>query len=192
MKMLRVALCATLLLSLTGCSTLSSVSWSSMAPWNWFGSSTEISVKGVGELNGSTPFNESAIAGALNSDYRIRSGMKTENGDIVRYFEALKEGKLALVIHGDSTVSRIEVLANAFVTGKDGATVGTPFSSLYSKAYGNCDSVRVDGNSVVNCNAPGSRHISYQFSGNWNGPEGLIPPDEVLKNRKVERIVWQR
>ncbi|SUH35914.1 lipoprotein [Salmonella enterica subsp. enterica] len=30
-----------------GCSTLSSVNWSAANPWNWFGSSTEVTEQGV-------------------------------------------------------------------------------------------------------------------------------------------------
>ena len=41
MKSLRVMLCA-LPLALTGCSTMSAVNWSAAYPWNWFGSSTEV------------------------------------------------------------------------------------------------------------------------------------------------------
>lgn len=42
-------------LLLTGCSTMSNFSWSSLSPLNWFGSSLEVSAKGVGELNAGTP-----------------------------------------------------------------------------------------------------------------------------------------
>lgn len=45
MKSLRVMLCA-LPLALTGCSTMSAVNWSAAYPWNWFGSSTEVTEQG--------------------------------------------------------------------------------------------------------------------------------------------------
>jgi hypothetical protein len=36
--------------------------------------------------------------------------MKTDNGNIVRYFEALKDDKVALTINGDNgTINRIDV-----------------------------------------------------------------------------------
>lgn len=89
MKSLRLLLCA-LPLALTGCSTMSSVNWSAAYPWNWFGSSMEVSEQGVGNLTASTALSEQAIGDALGSSYRLRSGMKTANGNIVRYFEALK------------------------------------------------------------------------------------------------------
>ncbi len=90
MKSLRVMLCA-LPLALTGCSTMSAVNWSAAYPWNWFGASTEVTEQGVGKLTASTPLNEQAISDALGSDYRLRSGMKTDKGNIVHYFEALKK-----------------------------------------------------------------------------------------------------
>jgi hypothetical protein len=49
MKSLRLLLCA-LPLALTGCSTMSAVNWSAAYPWNWFGSSMEVTEQGVGKL----------------------------------------------------------------------------------------------------------------------------------------------
>lgn len=110
MKSLRLTLLA-LPLALTGCSTLSSVNWSAANPWNWFGSSTEVTEQGVGALTAATPLEEPAIAEALDGDYRLRSGMKTDNGNVVRFFEAMKGDNVAMVINGEQgTVSRIDVL----------------------------------------------------------------------------------
>ncbi|MDU3158053.1 MAG: DUF1131 family protein, partial [Hafnia alvei] len=30
----------------------------------------------------------------------------------------------------------------------------------------------------------------YVFSGEWSGPEGLMPSDDTLKNWKITQIVW--
>ncbi len=194
MKSLRLLLCA-LPLVLTGCSTLSSVSsinWSAAYPWNWFGSSLEVTEQGVGQITASTALNKEAIESALGSDYRLRSGMKTENGTIVRYFEALKDDQLALVINGDKgTVNHISVMDKAIPTAS-GVKVGTPFSELYQKAYGNCTSAPSDDNVAVACKAEGSQHISYLFTGEWSGPEGLMPSDDTLKNWTVSKIIWKQ
>ena len=191
MKSLRLLLCA-LPVVLTGCSTLSAVNWSAAYPWNWFGSSTEVTEQGVGNLTADTALEQSAIESALGGDYRLRSGMRTQNGTIIHYFEALKDDQLALVINGDkSTVGRIEVLDTEIETDK-GVKIGTPFSDLYQKAYGHCISVPADDNVTVECKAEGSQHISYQFSGTWNGPEGLMPSDDTLKSWKISKIIWQQ
>ncbi|HEM7912303.1 RpoE-regulated lipoprotein [Citrobacter koseri] len=191
MKSLRLILCA-MPLVLSGCSTLSSVNWSAANPWNWFGSSTEVTEQGVGALTVSTPLDEKAITDALDGDYRLRSGMKTQNGNVVRFFEAMKEDKVALVINGDQgTISRIDVL-DSDIPSQAGVEIGTPFSDLYSKAFGNCQKATGDDSASVECKAQDSQHISYLFSGEWNGPEGLMPPDDTLKNWKVSKIIWRR
>ncbi|HFV9220655.1 RpoE-regulated lipoprotein [Enterobacter roggenkampii] len=191
MKSLRLVLCA-LPLALTGCSTLSSINWSAAYPWNWFGSSTEVTEQGVGEITAATALDQNAIQDALSSDYRLRSGMKTENGNIVRYYEALKGDKLALVINGDKgTVNRIAVMDEDIPTAS-GVKVGTPFSDLYKQAFGNCTSVPSDDEVAVECKAEGSQHISYVFTGTWSGPEGLMPSDDTLKSWKVSKILWKQ
>ncbi|WP_336209452.1 RpoE-regulated lipoprotein [Enterobacter sp. P82] len=191
MKSQRLLLCA-LPLALTGCSTLSSINWSAAYPWNWFGSSTEVTEQGVGKITAATALDQNAIQDALSSDYRLRSGMKTENGNIVRYYEALKGDKLALVINGDKgTVNRIAVLDDAIPTAS-GVKVGTPFSDLYKKAFGNCANASSDDGVAVECKAEGSQHISYVFTGTWSGPEGLMPSDDTLKSWKVSKILWKQ
>ena len=191
MKSLRLVLCA-LPLALTGCSTLSSINWSAAYPRNWFGSSTEVTEQGVGKITAATALDQNAIQDALSSDYRLRSGMKTENGNIVRYYEALKGDKLALAINGDKgTVNRIAVMDEDIPTAS-GVKVGTPFSDLYKQAFGNCTSVPSDDEVAVECKAEGSQHISYVFTGTWSGPEGVMPSDDTLKSWKVSKIVWKQ
>ncbi|HFP9337761.1 TPA: RpoE-regulated lipoprotein [Raoultella planticola] len=190
MKSLRLLLCA-LPLALTGCSTMSVVNWSAAYPWNWFGSSMEVTEQGVGKLTATTPLNEQAISDALGGSYRLRSGMKAANGNIVRYFEALKDDKVAMTINGDGgTINRIEVRDSEIKTDR-GVQVGTPFSELYSKAFGHCQKGANDNGAVVECQADGSQHISYAFTGHWNGPEELMPSDDTLKNWKVSKIIWR-
>jgi Protein of unknown function (DUF1131) len=195
MKSLRLLLCA-LPLALTGCatvsSTFSSVHWSAAYPWNWFGSSTDVTEQGVGDLTAATPMDEKAIDDALNGDYHLRTGMKTDRGQVVKYFEALKDDKVALVVNGDAgTVSQIEVL-DKDIAAADGTKIGTPFSDLYSKAFGNCEKASGDDSAGVECKAKESQHISYLFSGSWGGPQELMPPDDSLKNWKVSKIIWRR
>ena len=190
MKSLRLLLCA-LPLALTGCSTMSAVNWSAAYPWNWFGSSMEVTEQVVGKLTATTPLNEQAISDALGGSYRLRSGMKAANGNIVRYFEALKDDKVAMTINGDGgTINRIEVRDSEIKTDR-GVQVGTPFSELYSKTFGHCQKGANDNGAVVECQADGSQHISYAFTGHWNGPEELMPSDDTLKNWKVSKIIWR-
>lgn len=188
---LRLLVCAAPLI-LSGCSTLSGMNWGAMNPMSWFSSSIDVSENGVGDVTASTPMEEGAIRDGLGGDYRIRSGMKTADGAIVRYFEALKEDKLAMVINGDSgTVSRIDVL-DPNVETASGVKIGSQFSTLYNKAYGACQPASGEDVGAVECQAAGSQHIAYLFTGDWRGPQGLLPADDTLKHWTLSKIVWRR
>ncbi|MGK9171976.1 RpoE-regulated lipoprotein [Yokenella regensburgei] len=191
MKSLRLSVCA-LALVVSGCSTLSSINWSAANPWTWFGSSTEVSEQGVGGITASTALDEKAINEALGGDYHLRSGMKSDKGNIIRYFEALKDDNVALVVNGENgTVSQVDVLDSSIETEK-GVKIGTPFSALYDKAFGQCTAATGDDAKGVACKAPESQHISFIFTGEWSGPDGLMPPDDALKSWKLHKIIWHR
>lgn len=179
-------------LVLSGCSMMPDMHWSSLSPMSWFGSSLKVSEQGVGGLNAGTPMNEAAVSEGLNDNYRLRSGMKTDNGTVVRYFEAMDDKRLMVIVNGDNgTVSRVDVMDKEIKT-ESGVEPGTPFSDLYAKAYGACTKGTGDDAQSVECKAPGSQHISYLFSGEWRGPEGLMPADDTLKKWTLSKIIWRK
>ncbi|MBS0876297.1 MULTISPECIES: RpoE-regulated lipoprotein [unclassified Tatumella] len=166
-----------------------SYSWSSALPWHWFGASATVSEQGVGGLTGLTPMTEAGISGALGSDYQLRQGMRTENGDIVTFWQALRDGQVMLVIQGQSTVSRIDV-SDPAITSASGVKTGSKFSEVYTQAFGHCQPL--ENGEQVSCQAPDSQHIRYIYQGEWHGPQGIMPADETLKNWILTRIVWQQ
>ncbi|KFD20070.1 putative outer membrane lipoprotein [Tatumella ptyseos ATCC 33301] len=203
MKLLKTALLTSAML-LAGCAgsgqstvTESSVhwwnpltySWSSVLPWHWFGSTMKVTAQGVGGLNSLTPMDGSAIHQALGSDYHLRQGMGTENGDIVTFWQALKQGQVMLEIQGQSTISRITVTDPAIVTA-DGVHIGSPFSAIFSQAFGHCQSA--DNGDSVQCRSPVAGNIQYIFRGEGHGPEGIMPADATLKNWTLTKIIWQQ
>lgn len=179
-------------LLLTGCSALSGFSWSSLSPFNWFGSSLEVSGKGVGDITAGTPMNETAIAAALGNNYPLRAGMMTNNGSIVSYYQALQGSEVKLVVMGEpqGKVQRVEVTDSRIVT-EWGTELGTSFSKLFSKAYGACKAGEGEEAGKVACTAKQSSNVSYIFSGQWAGPQDIIPPDDTLQHWTVSKIIWQ-
>ena len=164
-------------------------SWSSALPWHWFGSSLKVTEQGVDGLNSMTPMTESGIRSGLGSHYQLREGMRTEKGEIVTFWQALKDGRVMLNIQGQSTVSRIEV-SDPEVATSDGVKIGSKFSQVYSKAFGHCQPTA--NGDVVSCRAPGSQHILLEYQGEWHGPQGIMPADDTLQNWTVSRIIWQQ
>ena len=201
MKSLRPALLVAVLL-LAGCASNGSHdsasswwnplewSWSGLWPGNWFGSSLSVTEQGLGAINGDTPLQESAINQGLNGDYRLRQGMRAEQGGVVSFWQALSDNQVKLTFRGKESVSRIEV-TDADVASADGTRIGDAFSERYQKAFGHCQAAAGETAAVL-CQAPGSQHISYLYQGKWAGPQGLIPPDDVLQKWQVSKIIWQR
>ncbi|UWS31685.1 RpoE-regulated lipoprotein [Erwinia pyrifoliae] len=206
MKAIRPALLAACML-LTGCasspsqpeSTSSSTgwnpvswSWSSLSPLNWFSSPLQVSERGVGGINGNTPLQQQALSDGLNGNYQLRQGMRTADGNIVHFWQAVNSDKqVRLELTGQSTVSRVDISDRAIAT-VSGVKIGTPFSDLFKKAFDNCQKGSGADSASVECKAPGSQHISYVFSGDWHGPDGLIPADQTLKNWTLSKIIWRR
>lgn len=178
-------------LLLAGCSSLPHVSWSSLSPFHWFGSSRTVSDRGVGEIGASTALNQSALDKALDGDYRLRSGMETRQGAIVTFFQALKGDELRLTISGSgSRVERVEV-TDPDIKSEWGVGIGSRFSDTYTKAFNSCHKGTGSDRDAVVCQAAQSSHVSYVYTGMWHGPEELMPSDDSLHSWQVSKIVWQ-
>ncbi|WP_113627232.1 RpoE-regulated lipoprotein [Pectobacterium peruviense] len=178
-------------LLLAGCSTLSNFSWSSLSPFNWFGSELQVTDAGVGGINAGTPLSEGALQNALDGNYQLRSGMGTSNGQLVAFYQALDGKDVKIIISGQpkGSVRKVEVMDPA-IGSAGGVKIGDAFSNTYSKAFESCQLGQGDDAQSVECAAPQSAHISYVYSGEWGGPEGLMPSDDILKTWKVSKIVW--
>lgn len=176
---------------LTGCSTLSNFSWSSLSPFNWFGSKIEVSDTGVGGLNNGTPLAQEPINSALNGNYRLRSGMGTQDGQLTAFYQALKDNEVKLVVSGKpkTQVNRVEVMDEK-IPSVWGVKVGDAFSAHYTKAFEVCQLGSGEDAHNVECIETQGKHVSYIYSGTWNGPEGLMPADDILQSWHVSKILW--
>ncbi|WP_338884965.1 RpoE-regulated lipoprotein [Xenorhabdus sp. TH1] len=179
---------------LTACAGTLRMSWPALSPFNWFGSSLSVSEQGIGKINKQTDMSQSAIEKGLEGKYHLRSGMEMQDGKLVSVIQGMEEGQVKLEFHGlvNGKVNRIDVLDDEVKT-VWGTKIGTPFSNLYNQAFGKCQrshELTVSSPTVI-CTSPQSQHVSYVFTGAWEGPEGLMPSDDVLKGWKVSRIIWK-
>ncbi|MDR0217805.1 MAG: RpoE-regulated lipoprotein [Enterobacteriaceae bacterium] len=179
-------------LLLTACSTTSGFSWSSLSPLNWFDNALIVSDQGIGEINKQTDMSLSAIRQGLDNKYRFRSGMEIKNGELINIVQGMDDDQIKIEISGlnNGKVNQIDILDEGIKT-EWGTQIGMPFSELYDKAYNVCH--RSDDFAIhpaVICIAPQSQNVSYIFTGTWNGPEDLMPSDDILKTWKISRIIW--
>jgi len=184
-------------LLLTGCSTMSSMhmphmSWSSLNPMNWFGSRFEVTDQGVGGITADTPLTEEEVNDGLKDDFKLRSGMSMNANKIRTFYQAMDDKQVKITVSGEpkGKVTRIDV-TDSDIASQWGVKIGSPFSDVYSKAFEHCSKGQGDDRLNVVCAAPNSQHVSYVYSGTWNGPESLMPSDDTLKSWKVSKIIWQ-
>lgn len=176
---------------ITGCSTVSNFSFSSLSPFNWFGGSPMLSDSGLGDISSATPLDEDSLNKTLDDDYRLRKGMGMSAGQTTTFFEAMDGTKLQLAFYGNEQgkVERIEVMDKGIKT-LAGTKLGTEFSELFEKAYNHCEVGTGDYTGSVICQSPESKHISYIFSGEWMGSSSIMPPDDKLKTWTISKMVW--
>lgn len=183
-------------LLMSGCSTMADahmphMSWSSLNPMNWFGSSLEVTDSGVGKITANTPLTESAVNDGLDGDYHLRSGMSMSEGKMRSFYQGLDDKTVKIIVAGEpkGLVDRIEV-SDPDVVSQWGVKIGTPFNTLYTKAFESCQKGQGDDAQNIECKAPNSQHVSYIFTGVWDGPDQLMPSDDALKSWKVSKIIW--
>ncbi|WP_159566713.1 RpoE-regulated lipoprotein [Budvicia diplopodorum] len=176
---------------LTGCSTVSNFSFSSLSPLNWFSSSPTLSDSGLGDISSATPLDEGSLNKTLDGDYRLRKGMGISAGQTVTFFEAMDgtNVKLAFYANEQGKVKRIEVMDNGVKTAV-GTKLGTKFSELYEKAFNVCEVGIGDSAGSVACKSPESQRITYIFSGEWMGSSSIMPPDDKLRTWTISKMIW--
>lgn len=178
-------------LLLSGCASVPSFSWSALSPFHWFSAGLEMGENGVGGIVASTPMQQEAINQGLDGRYTLRSGMGIEGGRMMRFYQAMADGQMVMTLRGEAQVQRI-TLDSAAIATNWGTRVGMPFSALYASAYeGKCQRVAASEGVTLQCQAPQSQHVSYRFHGQWRGPAGLMPPNDVLMSWPISQIIWQ-
>ncbi|WP_238795392.1 RpoE-regulated lipoprotein [Proteus terrae] len=190
---LPLCLSASVLL-LSGCSSMGRMSFSALNPMNWFSNNTlTVSANGLGNITNSTKITESEIKNELGSSFNYREGMEMQGSDTIVVVQALEDKNVQVAFYGKekATVEKIEVF-DAKATTDWGITMGTPFKDIYKKAFGACSKGPKDEKQrTILCQSTEAKSVSYVFSGQWDGPDGLMPPDEVLSNWTLTQIIWQ-
>ncbi|HIC18433.1 TPA: DUF1131 family protein [Candidatus Poribacteria bacterium] len=73
-----------------------------------------------------------------------------------------------------------------------GANLGSTYHAVYGNQLDtNCPPGVGEQSGKVICFALGSKRIMYVFAGKWHGPDGVLPPIEILRSWELSEIVWK-
>jgi hypothetical protein len=91
----------------------------------------------------------------------------------------------------EAQIHSVEIMADAAVS-----NLGVRHGESYAGVFGAgaspaCAPGDEEQSGQVVCPAPCSDHVSLVFAGIWDGPDGELPPPEVLREWTVERVIWR-
>ncbi len=83
-------------------------------------------------------------------------------------------------------------IASGVRVGNLGVRHGDTYHQVYGAvASSDCAPGGEEQSGQVICPAPSAPQVSLVFDGDWAGPDGELPPPEVLRAWTVERLIWR-
>ncbi len=152
-----------------------------------------LSVDGIGPINRNTPFNLHDITMAFQG---LNVAQRTNYAEGREYpvITVSQDLKPLLTINPDAKQEKIfSVMVSDNLIGNGlGHALGSRFNEVY--AYGATEECRAGAEELsgkVLCYAPKTGNVLYLFGGTWNGPDGSVPPKDVLANWQIEGMIWK-
>lgn len=154
-----------------------------------------LSVAGVGPINRDTPFNLKKINLAFREyDLSVEEFKTFAEGDAYPVVRVSDQADLLMVINPD--VSRQHIFSVMITDNRVGNVfghkLGQKFGDIYS--YGQTEECAAGAEELtgkVLCYAPTSHNILYLFKGDWDGPNGKVPPNYVLSEWHLDAVIWK-
>ncbi len=142
----------------------------------------------VGGITKKTPFDATTIRG-LFPQMKV-TYLQSESAESVSTLRIRDKSDEVIVVYpksGGKKIHSVVVLSNAFKNTL-GPRIGDTFEAAFGKQKYQCAAGTESMSGYVICSAPKSTTIKYVFSGTWNGPDGKLPPANILKKWTIEQI----
>ncbi|MGB3916614.1 DUF1131 family protein [Thiothrix litoralis] len=152
-----------------------------------------LSVDGIGPINGETPFNLHDITMAFQG---LNVAQRTNYADGEEYpvITVSKGMKPLLTINPDAKQEKVfsVMVDDNLIGNRLGHSIGSKFTDVYTfGATEECAAGSEEFSGKVLCYAPKTGNVLYLFGGTWNGPNGSVPPKDVLAKWQMEAIIWK-
>jgi uncharacterized protein DUF1131 len=136
-------------------------------------------------------FNLDLLRGAVPG-HDVREAEATSEGMSWTVFIVEKDGQEVLEIGPDPMGSRVGVIHtdSPSVATDTGYRVGSRFSDIYAGTEAECEAGMEEMSGTVLCAVPDRVQFYYRFEGTFEGPDGEVPPRDVLESWVVSSVVW--
>jgi hypothetical protein len=155
-----------------------------------------ISDKGIGPIVSTTQFSITEIKNILPG-HKIRKAKRYSEGEPYTVIEVYKESDLILVINpilqgfDKQLIFSIRIMNNMADPGYPWKIGHTFFTVYKNDPAQDCIALGEEMSGYVSCAAPNSENIQLVFSGEWTGPDGVVPPYKDLRTFFMSEIIWK-
>lgn len=149
----------------------------------------ELSASRVGGITAETPFTVEAIGEAF-PHREVAEEKRSTEGEVYSVIAVREDERILLTVnpkHGkvDSIIVTSDKVNNTL-----GHTIGSRFTAVYEGEATPCSPGQEELSGRVLCPAPVASNMTYIFEGEWHGPDGMLPPSEVLDQWHLSQVVW--
>ncbi|NET36727.1 MAG: DUF1131 domain-containing protein [Cyanothece sp. SIO1E1] len=154
-------------------------------------SSLALSETGLGTLNRDSNFDTATLQQALPG-YMLEKGTQTAEGEPFEVFRVYQQDQLILEVHADLSGSKIDsiVLLSDTIPGPNDTRVGISFVETVGHEQFDCLPGVEELSGKVVCYLGEDTLVQYVYEPMWAGPDGVLPPPEVLTTAKLNRMFW--
>lgn len=154
-----------------------------------------LQAEGWGGADAATAFEKSALEAALPGFTVTREMRMSEGMEFPVYSIADEEGQsLALIMEDGAAPGKIGrmVFEDPPVSLQGRVFLGARYGALAAKEPGleDCLPGVEEASGTVFCADGAAENIRLQFTGDWDGPDGVLPPPGILETWKLSAFVW--
>ena len=149
------------------------------------GSEWRISDRGVAGIVADTPFDPDELRKLFPGETVTETTSSSEGEAYpILLIGSPKSPRLTVIPTVASSISGVIIHA--------GPPIGTRFSDLHNDdAATDCEPGMEEDSGFVFCRKVDSDQVHYRFSGDYQGPDGELPPVAVLSDWVVDQVLWK-
>ena len=153
----------------------------------------KVTEEGVGPITGITAFDPDAVSVLLPGTTVSREEI-TREGEKYPVIVVEEDGERQMEVVPDADERSVAgvVVFSPDIKDIHGVHVGSAYTDIYTDdVKPQCLPGVEEYSGHLFCPAIGSTRIYYELAGTWNGPDGKVPPDDVIRQWKVKAIHWR-
>ncbi len=153
----------------------------------------KVTEEGVGPITGITAFDPDAVSALLPGTTVSRRQVSREGEKYpIILVEEKDEKMMEVVPDADERSVAGVIVFSPGIRDMHGIHVGSLYTDIYKKDdKPQCLPGVEEYAGRLFCPAAESTRIYYELAGKWDGPDGKVPPDDVIRNWKVTAIHWR-